>query len=431
MKKHEKARILIFRTIRSLAVGLSVGVCITFFANTVSFAGAINSAFPFLIFLLPAGAWLTLDIYKSLGAIFRRTTVSAIDAIHDMETTGDESKLRRGRISPWMGPVAYIAAAISHITGASVGKEGVGVQIGISVGELLARIDRRLSWQGLHGREDYYMMTASAAAFGSLFGSPIAGVLFGLMFATPDILRLDALYPCVVSSYSAVFIAEILHIHRMYIPDFIELEATLQNLLWIVVFAVLTGLLARLFLFLLERFRKAVAEHYKNSAMSAIMPAVLVMIISFLIFAITGAFDYNGLSLDLLYRSIDGRGVPYYAFIIKALMVFLSISAGFAGGEVVPLLVTGGTFGYTFASLFSLDTAPFAVLGAIGMLTGGTNLPLVCFALALELFGYSEPVLLFLTVAVSYLASGDSGIYHHQRIAMKHRLRQDPSRSTS
>ncbi len=431
MKMLQKVQEIVLRTIRSLAVGLSVGVCITFFANTVSWAGVVNSAFPFLIILIPIGAWITLEIYKKLGAIFRRTTISAIDVIHDMEETGDESKLRRGRISPWMAPVAYIAAAISHITGASVGKEGVGVQIGLSVGELIDRIDKRLSWHGHHGREDYYMMTASAAAFGSLFGSPISGVLFGLMFATPDILRLDALFPCLVSSYSAVYIAELLHIHRMVIPAFTELEATLPNLAWIIAFGLLIGLLSRLFLHLLKHFRDAIAKFYSNSVMSAIVPATLVMLLSFIVYGFTKAFDYNGLSLNLLYRAIDGRGVPYYAFIIKAMMVFLSISAGFAGGEVVPLLVTGGTFGYAFASIFSLQTAPFAVLGAIGMLTGGTNLPLVCFALALELFGYSEPVLLFMAVAASYIASGDGSIYHHQRIALRRRLNQGPSRSTS
>ena len=151
----------------------------------------------------------------------------------------------------------------------------------------------------------------------------------------------------------------------------------------------------------------------------------MVTLFSIIIFIFTDSFDYNGLSLDLLYRAIDGRGVPLYTFILKALMVFLSIAAGFVGGEVVPLLVTGGTFGYAFASVLGLETSPFAVLGAIGMLTGGTNLPLVCFALAIELFSYSEPGLLFMTVALSYLASGDKGIYHHQKIAMRKRTARD------
>ena len=251
-----------------------------------------------------------------------------------------------------------------------------------------------------------YDGSASSQSFGSLFGSPISGVLFGLMFATPNVLRLDALYPCLVSSYTAVAVAESLRIHRMVIPPYTELPLTLGNLVIVAVFAIAIGLLARLFLYLLELFRREVPRIYGSKVLSAVLPALTITIAFLFIYALTGNFMYNGLSVDILYRAIDGRGIPLYAFIIKAVLVFMSIAAGFAGGEVVPLLVTGGAFGYTFSSILGLETAPFAVLGAIGMLTGGTNLPIVCFFLALELFGYSEPALLFLTVAFSSLHQG-------------------------
>ncbi len=423
-KKEAFVRIA-FNTVRSILVGAVVGIAITVFANTVSFAGSVNDSFPFLILLIPLGALLTLLIYQKLGDSFRKTTVEAIDTIHELESESDENKIKPGHISPWIGPVAYIAAAISHITGASVGKEGVGVQIGLAIGELFTRAERKLSWKGHHGREDYYLMTGSAAAFGALFGSPISGVLFGLMFASPDTLRLDALYPCLVSTYTSVYVAMQLGIHKMVIPWFSELSPSASNLLLVIIFALTTGLMSRLFLYLLSAFRRGITKKFGSRIISALLPGTMVSLISILVFLITGNFDYNGLSLDLLYSAIDGRGVPPYAFILKALMVFLSIAAGFVGGEVVPLLVTGGTFGYTFASLFGLQTGPFAVLGAIGMLTGGTNLPLVCFALALELFSYDEPLLLFMMVAISYLSSGNSGIYQHQRIAMRMRTTRD------
>ena len=417
--RKDNALRIVFNTVRSLGVGITVGFFITVFANTVNLAGVINTRYPLLILLIPLGAYLTLKIYQKMGDSFRRTTISAIDTIHDIEDSGDDMALRPGRISPWMGPVAYIAAAISHFTGASVGKEGVGVQIGLAIGELFTKVERKLAWRGHYGREDYYLMTGSAAAFGSLFGSPIAGVLFGLMFATPDMLRLDALYPCLISSYSAVYVAIILGIHKMTIPQFTELPATLENLATVVIFAVIIGLMARLFLYLLGRFRAGVEKKFGSKTLSALIPGCMVTLLSLITYFLVGSFDYNGLSLDLLYRAIDGRGVPLYAFIIKALMVFLSIAAGFSGGEVVPLLVTGGTFGYAFATVLGLESSPFAVLGAIGMLTGGTNLPLVCFALALELFSYSEPFLLFMTVSIAFLSSGGGSIYHHQRIAFR------------
>ena len=72
-------------TVRSIAVGITAGLAITFFADTVAYLGDINSRYPLLILLLPLGAYLTLRIYQKLGDSFRRTTISAIDTIHDLE----------------------------------------------------------------------------------------------------------------------------------------------------------------------------------------------------------------------------------------------------------------------------------------------------------------------------------------------------------
>ena len=411
-----------YDTIRSVLIGTLTGLAITFFANTVSFLGNLNEQYPALLLLLPFASCITLKIYQKLGDAYRRITVEAIDIIHESE---DEILNPKRKVSPWMGVVAYIAAALSHLSGASVGKEGAGVQIGLSVGELLSRAEKKLTPPDYHVHEDRYFMCAAAAAFGSLFGSPITGVLFGMSFATPDVLRLDMLYPCIVSSYSAVAISTIAGIHIMTIPWFAELQLNFTNLFIVIVFSIITGFLTRLFIKGLEDFQSLVHRAFGSKAFSAIIPALLVLFIFILITIFTGDLGYSGLSLDLLYSAIDGRGVPLYAFILKALLVFMSIAAGFVGGEVVPLLVTGSTFGYAFASLFGLRTGAFAALGAIGMLSGGTNLPIVCFALGIELFSYDEPALLFVATCISFLASGEKGIYHHQILRIRQRLRKN------
>lgn len=87
------------------------------------------------------------------------------------------------------------------------------------------------------------------------------------------------------------------------------------------------------------------------------------------------------------------------------------LAASLSGGEVVPLLVIGSGLGATFASFTGLEVSGLAALGALAMLSGGTNLPLVCFALGLELFGYS---LLFLATGISFVVSGKHGIYRTQ-----------------
>ena len=136
--------------VRSIMIGSLAGVMITIFANTVSFLGNLNSHH--------VGAFITFLLYKAMGVAYRRITSTAIDFIHDGEAE-DAGVARPGhnglRITPLMGVVAYIAAAISHLVGASIGKEGAGVQIGLSASELVYRIDkRRISCRGNAVRTD-------------------------------------------------------------------------------------------------------------------------------------------------------------------------------------------------------------------------------------------------------------------------------------
>ena len=413
---------LILNVIRGLFVGLVSGLVIMVFANTIHFMTELNQRYFFLFLLLPVGAVLIYYLYTLLGNNFKKATVFAIDQIHEQEDR-KESNLataqRAESVNPLMGLVGYVASSISHLLGASVGKEGVGVQLGLSVGSMLDKLEDRFC--ALFHFKDvdstaYYMMSGAAAAFGSLFGSPIAGALFGLQFASPDIIRLDAIIPCLISSFSATLVTIALGTHIMVIPEYEVLVFGISNLLYVSIFAVLIGLLVRVFCYSLAKFKELGAKCYGHLPrwVSSFVPALALMILMIILYFMKGDLRYNGLSTGLLYNSISGE-MDWYAFIIKWILILLSAQAGFIGGEVVPLLVVGGTFGYSFASILSLPIPAFASLGALAMLAGGTNLPIVCFALGLELFHYDEPWLLFVACVISYVASGRNGIYDHQR----------------
>ncbi len=407
----------ILNAIRGVITGILSALFITVFANTIAFAGKINSNYPMITLLIPLGAIFIAFIYKKLGDKYKKATIYAIDEIHKSE----EEKLNLAQsqrnvdaVSPYMGLCGFFTATLSHLLGASVGKEGVGVQIGLSVGNFFSRLEHRF-FKRFQGGEPYYLMAGASAAFGALFGSPIAGVLFGLQFASPAITRLDAMMPCTIAAFTSVYLSKLLGIHILNIPEYAALPVNLENALVAFLVAVAVGLFARYFCYSLRRFSEINKRLSRgNSYLASLIPSSMVLAIILIHYAIKGNFIYNGLSANLLYSSISGN-IDIYSFILKALLVFLSITAGFIGGEVVPLLVTGSTLGYAIASLFSLPTAPFAALGALGMLAGGTNLPLVCFALGIELFHYSDPSILFMFVVTSYIVSGNEGIYLHQR----------------
>ena len=365
---------------RGLFTGLLTGLVISLYSQAVFLAGELNKSYPFLVLFIPAAAVLTQYLFKLSGERFRSSTVSAIDEINNHRNKGHrnwaESQIPDS-ITPRMGLVAFLGAMLTHISGASGGKEGAGVQIGLSCASVIERAEVRINMlkQKEHdNRSDYYLMCGAAAAFSSLFNAPVAGVLFGTQLASPKATRLDAYLPCIAASYSSMLVSQATGCHVLEIPSYLPLSFDARTFIGVVVFAVLTGLYARLFCFVIHKLRDFFRKHIKNAYAN----------------------------------HIDD--------VIKLLMVSLTFASGFVGGEVVPLMIVGAGFGMSVASLLNLPGAAFAVLGSVGMLSGGTNLPLVCVALGMELYKYSEPSLLFIMCTLSFIASGKGGIYEHQKL---------------
>ena len=94
-----------------------------------------------------------------------------------------------------MAPLVLVATWVSHLFGASVGREGTAVQMSGSLTDGLARVvrmrpaDRRL-----------LLIAALAGGFGAVFGVPIAGAVFALEVQAVGRMRYDALVPALAAS---------------------------------------------------------------------------------------------------------------------------------------------------------------------------------------------------------------------------------------
>jgi len=402
--------------VTGLLVGLLTGIVITLFAEVIALSGEFFSEHPFLIIILPSAAALTLHLYKLTDIKSKNSTSFAIDDINRRGDNLAKSHMNRA-ISPRMGLLALVTAAMTHISGAAGGKEGAGVQIGFAAASFVDKIEDGILKAASKERvtdSSYNLMCGAAAAFSALFASPIAGILFGTQLASPKTNRYDAYLPCLFSSYSAFLISRQLGIHTLYTPVAMPLPLTLNNTLLVLAFAALIGLYARLFCYMIHEAKKIFSKiASKNDYLSVATPAFILMALSFAMYKVTGTFKYNGLGGQLLADMIGGDADLFDSF-VKLIFIALTFSAGFSGGEVVPLIIVGAGAGMAFANVFSLPVPAYAVLGGLGMLSGGTNLPLACFALGLEKFMYQEPVLLFLATTVSFVTSGTAGIYHTQ-----------------
>ena len=119
--------------------------------------------------------------------------------------------------------------------------------------------------------------------------------------------------------------------------------------------------------------------------------------------------------MQVIERAIAGHAA-YEAFFLKLVLTAITIGVGYKGGEIVPVLFIGATFGAAYGGFFGLAPSFAAGLGMTAVFCGVTNSPLTSILLAYELFGGQSLSLFALVIAISYMLSGYYGLYSEQKI---------------
>ena len=398
-----------------LVVGLSAGIGSAAFLHSLTWATGRRSEHPWLLWLLPI-AGLGIGVLRR--AVGRSTggTDLLLGEFHD-PLSGDE---RAARVPMQLAPYVFIGSVITHLFGGSGGREGAAVQIAAGLSAPIRPPIERLARHvgvGHHEVRRFLMVAALAGGFGSVFGVPLAGTLFGMEVARRPTLRgfrshlrerADDLRTYLLVAASASFVGHLvtthLGIHHKTMP---HLDHPL--VLGVVVVAVASGLLARGYL---------LAHHGVRTTVLPV-PEVLRPVVGGLVVvamtAIVGTRAYLGLSLPLLDAALGGLAVTGAAFVLKLAFTAVTLGSGFPGGEVTPLLCMGACLGAVLAKPLG-DPAP--VLAAVGMVatwSAASNTPVSAAVMGAELFG-PIGLLVFLPANLAAgLVSGARSVYAGQR----------------
>ena len=378
-------------------VGVLAGAASAAFLVGLEWATGTREATPWLLWLLPLAGVAIGFVYARFGRDVEGGNNLLLEHIHRAE----------GEISWRMAPLIALSTIGTHLFGGSAGREGTAVQMGGSLADLVARTlrlsatDRRM-----------LLMSGISGGFGAVFGTPLAGTVFGLEVLAVGRIRYDALVPCFVASAVGDIVCRGLGIgHHPYALGIVP-SVTPVLLLWAALAGCCFGLASLLFAELTHAVQHASKAAVKTPWLRPAFGGAAVIALTYL----TGTRDYLGLGLPLIERSFTPGGVVLGAFALKILFTAVTLGTGFKGGEVTPLFCIGATLGYAFASMTGQPTAVFAAMGFVAVFAGAANTPLACILMGIELFGAQMAVPLMLACIVSYITSGHRGIYMSQQV---------------
>ena len=275
----------------------------------------------------------------------------------------------------------FVGAALSIISGHSVGREGPGIHLGAASGSLLGQ------WLKLPNNSIRVLVACGvSAAIAASFNTPIAGVIFAMEVVMME-YSIAGFAPVILAAVSATGLTRWVYgSETAFIVPNLNI-GTLAELPFVIVIGICMGVLAFLFIYLMQLFTRwsqsfAVWQRMTLAGVVTGLAAIWVP-------------EIMGIGYDTVNNALLGQiGMVTLLSILLLKMLATTFGLGFGlpGGLIGPTLVIGavggGIIGLLVESVFPEQAASigfYAMMGMGAMMAATLQAPLAALMAMLEL----------------------------------------------
>lgn len=364
--------------------------------------GWIRNETPWLLYGLPL-VGIFFHVIKTYKFPF------SIGSINGLITQINEDQLSVNPRAGISGIYAIASTWLSHLVGASVGREGTAVLFGGNVAQI-ALHKLNCSPQ----EKSIWIRAGMAAGFSSIFGTPLAGCFFGLEIGTVGKIHRPSLLACFSASFLANFIS--LHVwgtkHVVYPLIFLP---QISMLFWakLISIGLFLGIIGLIYKRLESNISKLLVQWPRQAILKGLISGIIILVlfqIPFFKSSIGLGSEYLLLPFQETYSDIEFGGS-------KLIATTLSLALGFKGGEATPLFLIGSHATSSLSEWIQLPHAFLAAIGFVCLYCGLTKTPITGLCLGIELFGPSAWACYLIVTCLVMFISGNTGLFKSQMIA--------------
>lgn len=363
----------------ALLIGVLAGTLSSAFLYALKFVTELRLSHPALIFGLPVFGLVFFLIIKKVPKHINQGVPYILEELDHPAAI----------ISPWMAPFIFFASVGTHLFGGSAGREGVGVIMGASMAHVIPNVGR-----------SYLVFGGMAAGFASIFGTPLAAVVFAFELhhfrhrRDPHLILIT-----LISAFMANFVTHLLGPeHARYV---VSLNWQGDLVFYVLIGILASGLGGQIFYWGLK--------FYPKLKLNLVTGGLLVTLVIYFFHAQA----YSGIGTQLLAESFVAPKTVY-DFLMKCLLTIMTIAVGFKGGEVTPLFIMGATLSNSLCSLVGLTTYSLSsALGMVGLFGAVSATPVASAIMGAELFGYETFPLCLAVCLVGRMLLFNRSVYRH------------------